>query len=84
MYCPKCGTRRPEQGRACAECGAPLNAFASSPGGYWEFKKLRLRYFTDEYAQWDAKYMLAPAGEPVGTAGAPTDPGTGAFLKLMT
>jgi DNA-binding Lrp family transcriptional regulator len=56
-------------GRDDEECKAILRAIAGATGieeyrelySTREYKKTRLRFFTDEYADWEAKYMLAPA-----------------------
>jgi siroheme decarboxylase len=56
-------------GRTDDDCKAILRAIAESTEvdeyrelySTREYKKVRLRYFTDDYAQWDAKHMLASA-----------------------
>jgi DNA-binding Lrp family transcriptional regulator len=56
-------------GRAEQDCQAILRAISEATGiadyrelySLREFKKVRLRYFTNEYAQWEAKHMLTAA-----------------------
>ncbi len=57
-------------GRSDEECTAILRAISEATGiteyralySTREYKKTRVRYFTDDYAKWEAKYLLVPAG----------------------
>ncbi len=59
-------------GRSKEECDAVLDSIADEHGLHGEdravlyssteFKKIRLRYFTDEYARWEAEHVGAVAG----------------------
>jgi len=56
-------------GRTDDECKAILQAISTATGiseyrelySTREYKKVRLRFFTDDYAEWEAKYMLSGA-----------------------
>lgn len=59
-------------GRTVAECQAVIDAIGARTGiteyatlySSTEFKKTRLRYFTPDMEEWEARYLAAPAAAP--------------------